>query len=120
MIKKLNQNNENKLKELTYKQAKLIGQKWQKLAASPIQKNEIDEMGAALAKGIKLNLEIDALRQLIMKINKDKLDDVPISETSEYKYAYYLYLLAIATHNINLINYAEKLKKEVLKRENEK
>ena len=120
MTKKLNQNNEEKLKELTYQQAKIIGKKWQKLAASPIQKNELDEMDAALAKGIKLNLEVDALRQLIMKIDTNKLDDVPIAETSDYKYAYYLYLLAKATHNINLINYAEKLKKEVLKRENEK
>ena len=41
MTKKLNQNNEEKLKELTYQQAKIIGKKWQKLAASPLQKTSL-------------------------------------------------------------------------------
>lgn len=120
MTKKLNPNNEEKLKELTYQHAKMIGQKWQELATSPIQKNEIDEMDEKVQKGIELNLLVNKIRQLIQKIDADELKDIPIPENSEYKYAYYLYLLASLTHNVKLINYATNLKKEVLKRENEK
>ena len=112
--------NEDKLKDLTYEQAKMIGKKWQELASSPIQKNEIDQMDETVQKGIELNLLVNKMRQLIQKIDTDELKDIPVPENSEYKYAYYLYLLASLTHNIKLIKYAENLKKEVLKRENEK
>ena len=112
--------NEDKLKDLTYEHAKMIGQKWQELASNPINKNEIDQMDESVQKGIELNLLVNKMRQLIQKIDTDELKDLPINENSEYKYAYYLYLLASLTHNIKLIKYAEALKKEVLKRENEK
>ena len=111
---------ENKLKDLTYEQAKIIGKKWQELASSPINKSEIDKMDESVQKGIELNLLVNKMRQLIQKIDTDDLKDLPIPEDSEYKYAYYLYLLASLTHNVKLIKYAEQLKKEVLKRENEK
>lgn len=112
--------NEDKLKDLTYEHAKMIGQKLQELAANPINKSEIDKMDETVQKGIELNLLVNKMRQLIQKIDTDELKDLPIPENSEYKYAYYLYLLASLTHNIKLIKYAENLKKEVLKRENEK
>ena len=112
--------NEDKLKDLTYEHAKMIGQKWQELANNPINKNEIDKMDESVQKGIELNLLVNKMRQLIQKIDSDELKDLPIPENSEYKYAYYLYLLASLTHNIKLIKYAENLKKEVLKLENEK
>ena len=120
MAKKSNLNNEEKLKELTYQHAKMFGQKWQELATSPIDKNEIDQMDETVQKGIELNLLVNKMRQVIQKIDTDELKDLPIPENSEYKYAYYLYLLASLTHNVKLIKYAENLKKEVLKRENEK
>ena len=120
MIKKLNQNNEDKLKDLTFEHAKMIGEKWQQLATTSINKTEIDQMDETVQKGIELNLLVNKMRQLIQKIDADELKDVPIPENSEYKYAYYLYLLAGLTHNIKLIKYTENLKKEVLKRENEK
>lgn len=112
--------NEDKLKDLTYEHAKMIGEKWQELATTPINKNEIDTMDETIQKGIELNLLVNQMRQLIQKIDADELKDIPVPEDSEYKYAYYLYLLASLTHNIKLINYAQNLKKEVLKRENEK
>lgn len=111
---------ETKLKDLTYEHAKMIGKKWEELAANPIDKNEIDKMDESVQKGIELNLLVNKMRQLIQKIDTDELKDLPIPENSEYKYAYYLYLLASLTHNIKLIKYAENLKKEVLKHENEK
>ena len=118
MMKKSNiNNNEEKLKELTYQHAKEIGTKFQELASSEISTNEDDNMNKVMEKAIAMNLEIDKLRQLINKINTDKLDDVPIPENSEYKYAYYLYLLACATKNIKLISYAKNLKERVLKDE---
>ena len=120
MIKKSSLNNEEKLKELTYQQAKLIGKKWQELASTPINKSEIEQMDETVQKGIELNLLVNKMRQLIQKIDADELKDIPVPENSEYKYAYYLYLLASLTHNIKLIKYAENLKKEVLKRENQK
>ena len=117
-MKKLNINKqEDKLKELTYQHAKEIGTKFQELANSEISTKEVDNMNKAMEKAIQMNLEIDKLRQLINKINTDKLDDVPIPENSEYKYAYYLYLLACTTKNIRLINYAKQLKERVLKDE---
>ena len=120
MTKKLNQNNEDKLKDLTYQHAKMIGQKWQELATTPINQSEVDKMDETVQKGIELNLLVNKMRQLIQKIDTDELKDIPVPENSEYKYAYYLYLLASLTHNVKLINYAQNLKKEVLKRENEK
>ena len=120
MTKKLNPNNEEKLKELTYQHAKMIGQKWQELATTPINQGEVDKMDETVQKGIELNLLVNKMRQVIQKIDADELKDVPIPEESEYKYAYYLYLLASLTHNVKLIKYAENLKKEVLQRENEK
>lgn len=112
--------NEDKLKDLTYEQAKIIGKKWQELATTPINKSEIDKMDESVQKGIELNLLVNRMRQLIQKIDTDELKDIPVPENSEYKYAYYLYLLASLTHNIKLIKYTENLKKEVLQRENEK
>lgn len=112
--------NEDKLKDLTYEHAKMIGQKWQELATNPINKSEIDKMDESIQKGIELNLLVNKMRQVIQKIDTDELKDVPIPEDSEYKYAYYLYLLASLTHNVKLIKYAETLKKEILKHENEK
>lgn len=117
MMKKLNTNNEEKLKELTYQHAKEIGIKFQELANSEISTKEVDNMNKVMEKAIQMNLEIDKLRQLINKINTDRLDDIPIPENSEYKYAYYLYLLACATKNIKLISYAKNLKEMVLKDE---
>ena len=117
-MKKLNTNNkEEKLKELTYQHAKEIGTKFQELANSEISTKEVDNMNNVMEKAIQMNLEIDKLRQLINKINTDKVDDIPVPENSEYKYAYYLYLLANATKNIRLINYAKQLKERVLKDE---
>ena len=112
-----NKQQEEKLKELTYQHAKEIGTKFQELASSEISTNEVDNMNKAMEKAILMNLEIDKLRQLINKINTDRLDDIPVPENSEYKYAYYLYLLACATKNIRLINYAKQLKERVLKDE---
>ena len=123
MTHKSNTNNkltEDKLKDLTFEQAKMIGKKFQELANSPIDAQQIDEMNKGVEKGIELNLLVNKMRQVIQKIDTDELKDVPIPENSEYKYAYYLYLLASLTHNVKLISYAEHLKKEVLKRENEK
>ena len=120
MTKKSNPNNEERLKELTFQQAKMIGEKWQELATTPINKSEIDSMDESIQKGIELNLLVNKMRQVIQKIDTNELKDVPVPETSEYKYAYYLYLLANLTHNVKLIKYAENLKKEVLKHENEK
>ena len=118
MMKKSNiNNNEEKLKELTYQHAKEIGTKFQELASTDISANEVDNMNKIMEKAIQMNLEIDKLRQLINKINTDRLDDIPVPENSEYKYAYYLYLLACATKNIRLINYAKQLKERVLKDE---
>lgn len=112
--------NEDKLKDLTYEQAKIIGKKWQELATTPIETNEIDEMDEQIKKGIQLNLLVNKMRQVIQKIDKDELNDVPIPENSDYKYAYYLFLLANLTHNAKLISFADNLKKEILKHENEK
>ena len=111
---------ENKLKDLTYEQAKIIGKKWQELANNPIDKNEIDKMDESVQKGIELNLLVNKMRQVIQKIDRDELNDVPIPEHSDYKYAYYLFLLANLTHNAKLISFADNLKKEILKHENEK
>ena len=120
MTKKSNINNkEQELKDLTYAKAKEIGKTFQELAASDIKTDEVDVMNAKLQEGIKQNLIVDKLRKLIAKINTDKLDDVPIPENSEYKYAYYLYLLASLTNNIKLVKYTENLKRKVLHDENE-
>lgn len=120
MTKKSNINKQEKqLKELTFQKAKEIGKTFQELATSDIKLNEVNEMDEKIQEGIKQNLIVDRLRKLINKINTDKLDDVPIPENSPYKYAYYLYLLAQTTNNINLIEYAKKLKEKVLHEENE-
>lgn len=111
---------EQKLKDLTFEKAKEVGQTLEKLMHEDIDLNSVQNMNKALDEGIKINLEIQSLRQLIGKINTDKLPDVPIPENSDYKYAYYLWLLAHATHNENLHKFADRLKQEVLRHENEK
>lgn len=118
MTKKSTSINEEKLKELTYQHAKMIGQKLQEEIQRPINISEVDKMDAQIQQGIKLSLEVHRLRNLIEKIDKDKVPDLPFVDNDEsYKYAYYLWLLANCTHNQKLIQYTEAIKEGVLKHE---
>ena len=121
MTKKSTSINEEKLKELTYQHAKMIGQKLQEEIQRPINISEVDKMDAQIQQGIKLSLEVHRLRNLIEKIDKDKVPDLPFVDNDEsYKYAYYLWLLANCTHNQKLIQYTEAIKEGVLKHEKDR
>ena len=110
---------EDRLKDLTFAHAKHIGEVLQQEMQKPLTTKEEDKMDAQIEKGIQLSLEVHRLRNLIQKIDKDELKDVPIPENSPYKYAYYLWLLANCTHNPNLIKFTKELKESILNDENE-
>ena len=69
----------------------MIGKKLQEEVQRPIKLNEVDKMDEQIQQGIKLSLEVHRLRNLIEKIDKDKVPDLPFVDNDEpYKYAYYL------------------------------
>ena len=110
--------NEEKLKELTYQQAKMVGAELQRQLKTPLTQKDVDEMDEGIQKGIKLSLEVHELRHLIQLIDKNELKELPfVNDSPNYKCAYYLDMLAKCTHNQQLIDFAEDLKKEVLKHE---
>ena len=118
MTKQKQMTNEEKLKELTYQHAKMVGEELQRQIQTPLKKDEVDKMDDAVNKGIQLSLEVHELRHLIELIDKNELKELPfVNESPNYKNAYYLNLLAKCTHNPSLIEFSENLKKEVLKNE---
>lgn len=118
MTNKSKQTNEEKLKELTFQHAKMVGDELQKQIQRPINVKEVDKMDEAVNKGIQMSLEVHELRHLIELIDKNDLKELPfVNESPNYRNAYYLNLLAKCTHNASLIDFSENLKKEVLKNE---
>ena len=110
--------NEEKLKELTYQHAKMVGEELQRQFQTPLTESQVVKMDKALEEGLKRTQDVIRLRELIKNIDKDKVPDLPfVNASTNYKYAYYLYLLAQCTHNPNLIAWAEQMKEEVLKHE---
>lgn len=109
-----NQSNENKLKELTFQHAKMVGQRLQEEIQNPIKLNEVNAMNDAITKGLQENLIVDEIRHLLQKINSDEMKDVPIPDNSPYKYALWLYQLACLSTNVNLINFAKEIKEKTL------
>lgn len=110
--------NEDKLKELTYQHAKMVGEELQRQFQTPLSESQVVKMDKAMEEGLKRTQDVIRLRELIKNIDKDSVPDLPfVNASPDYKYAYYLWLLANCTHNPNLIAWTEKMKEGVLKNE---
>lgn len=118
MVNKSNLTNEEKLKELTYQHAKMIGKTLQEELNKPINDKEVNKMDAQINKGIQLSLEVHRLRNLIEFIDKNETKELPfVNEKQIYKNVYYISLLAHLTHNEKLINWVDELKERIFKDE---
>lgn len=96
------------------------GKQMQQLLQNEIEVKEVDKMNGALKKAMQQNMVVDKIRQLIARINRNDSSELPIPDSSAYKYAYWLYQLASLTNNTGLIDYAMDIKQKELKHENNK
>lgn len=96
------------------------GKQMQQLLQTDVQLKEVDKMNDALKEAMRQNLVVDKIRQLIARINRNDSSELPISDSSPYKYAYWLYELASFTNNEGLIDYAKEIKRKELKHDENK
>lgn len=103
------------LKEEAFKQMLNCGKELEKQINKNSSLQDLEEMNSALQKGIEQNLITYKLRNLLLEINKNDIDQkTAIQTNSDYKYWYYIEQLTNLTENEELKAFVRMKKKEAL------
>lgn len=103
------------LKEEAFKQMLNCGKELEKQINKNSSLEDLEEMNSALQKGIEQNLITYKLRNLLLEINKNDIDQkTAIKTNSDYKYWYYIEQLTNLTENEELKAFVRMQKKEAL------
>lgn len=103
------------LKEEAFKQMLNCGKELEKQINKNSSLEDLEEMNSALQKGIEQNLITYKLRNLLLEINKNDIDQkTAIKTNSDYKYWYYIEQLTSLTENEELKAFVRMKKKEAL------
>lgn len=103
------------LKDEAFKQMLNCGKELEKQINKNSSLEDLEEMNSALQKGIEQNLITYKLRNLLLEINKNDIDQkTAIKTNSDYKYWYYIEQLTNLTENEELKAFVRMKKKEAL------